>query len=127
MATILIDANIFVDMLDKRRGMSEDMVKKMAGHTLCLSPLSIHIACYVGKRKIPDKRVYSLTRLFKIVPLGEEVYLGALAGPTADFEDNVQLMSGTEAECDYFMTKDRALLTLGAYAGMVMIEGIENI
>lgn len=36
----------------------------------------------------------------------------ALEGPTVDFEDNTQLHSAAEAECDYFLTNDEKLLKM---------------
>lgn len=47
-----------------------------------------------------------------VIPFSEDVLKKSLNGPTSDFEDNVQLHSAAEAECDYFLTNDEKLLKM---------------
>ena len=48
-------------------------------------------------------------------PLTEYILDKALQGPTKDLEDNIQLHSAAEADCDFFITRDRQLLALGYF------------
>ncbi len=49
---------------------------------------------------------------FNVVELGQETLDIAMGGPTTDLEDNIQLHSAAEAECDYFLTNDKQILNL---------------
>lgn len=49
---------------------------------------------------------------FQLVDFSEIIMEKALHGPTNDFEDNVQMHSSTQAECDIFLTEDKKLLDL---------------
>jgi hypothetical protein len=39
---------------------------------------------------------------FQLVDISEDIVIRALQGPTPDFEDNVQLHSAANAECNLF-------------------------
>lgn len=109
MAKIFLDANIFIDIVEKRGDIELDEFK---GHDIFVSPLSLHILLYIMKQKIPYKKLSLLIDSFSVVALDESVTNLSTVGPTSDFEDNVQLHSATEAECDYFLTHDQKLLDL---------------
>lgn len=47
-----------------------------------------------------------------------------LSGPTVDFEDNVQLHSAAEAECEIFLTEDKKLLKLGFFGKTHVVSQI---
>lgn len=49
---------------------------------------------------------------FSIVDLSRSILDKALQGPTADLEDNIQLHSAAEADCDLFLTNDERLLKI---------------
>ena len=109
MAKVFLDANVFIDLIEKRKPIS---IEELSLHTLYLSPLSVHIMIYLYKYKIPDERLANIDRFFKLVPFNTRLIVQALDGPTANLEDNIQLHSAAEAECDTFLTGDDQLLKM---------------
>lgn len=109
MAKIFLDANIFIDVVEERSDIS---VEKFNSQTLFISTLSIHILTYVYKLQIPSLALSGLEHHFNIVPIDLTVALNSLQGPTVDFEDNIQLHSCSEVDCDYFLTRDEKLIDL---------------
>lgn len=107
MAKVFLDANVFIDIIEKRSNIS---IENFQGHTLFISPLAVHILTYVYKYQIPSDRLNGLEHFCNIVPLDQTVTLNSLMGPTKDFEDNIQLHSCAESECNYFLTEDVRLL-----------------
>ena len=109
MARVYLDANFLIDTAKKRRPFN---IASLKSHDLYISPLSLHILIYIAKYKIPDPELNRLKEYFYLVDFNEELVNKALLGPTNDFEDNVQLHSAAEAECDLFLTNDAKLLNL---------------
>lgn len=109
MARIFFDANFYISLVEQRRPINLDYFK---AHTLFLSPLSIGILTYLYKYKVPNQRLITSLNDFNLVTLDQKIIHAALAGPTADLEDNIQLHSAAEAECDLFLTEDKGLLNL---------------
>ena len=118
MAKIFLDTNIYIDIFENRS--SQDLAV-FQDHDLFISPLSIHILTYVYKYKIPNQELNVNPELFNIVPFDAKIVGKALIGPTNDFEDNVQLLSAAEADCDIFLTQDKKLLLM-KFFGKVKIE-----
>lgn len=56
-----------------------------------------------------------------MIPFDSAIAEKALVGPTSDFEDNVQLHSAAEAECDIFLTEDKKLSDM-KFFGKVRID-----
>ncbi|MBI2600984.1 hypothetical protein HYW42_03445 [Candidatus Daviesbacteria bacterium] len=115
MARVFLDTNIFIDLVEQRRSAVEE---NLENHDLFLSPLSIHILLYVTKKKIPYDRLTNIVARFHLISFDGDTAYRALEGPTADFEDNVQLLSGSTAECDAFLTADEKLLKLKFFGKM---------
>ena len=109
MAKVFLDANIFISLVEKRKPID---TKLLYTHSLYLSPLSIHILTYLYKYRIPDERLADIHKFFRVVPFDLRLTVKALGGPTIDFEDNIQLHSAAEAECDIFLTEDAKLLRM---------------
>ncbi|MDP3955132.1 MAG: hypothetical protein Q8Q15_02085 [bacterium] len=109
MAKVFLDANIFIDLIEKRR---EVQISDLDRHLAYISPLSIHILLYITKKKVPYFRLSRISKQFSLIPLDQDMAKLCLEGPTSDFEDNVQLYSAAEAECDFFLTEDKKLLSL---------------
>lgn len=109
MAKVFLDTNVFIDLVEKRKSIDR---KQLITHALFLSPLSIHILTYLYKYRIPDKRLADVDKFFKLIPLSTRLTIKALNGPTSAFEDNIQLNSADEADCDIFLTNDAKLLKL---------------
>ena len=53
-----------------------------------------------------------MSRKFETVKLNWNILEKALGGPTPDLEDNIQLHSCAEADCDYFLTNDKNILKM---------------
>ena len=77
---------------------------------------------YVSKFKVPSEMVVNLIKNIEIIDFVEETMERALVGPTDDFEDNVQLHSAAEADCDYFLTLDKKLLSMKYFGKMVICD-----
>ncbi|MBI3559669.1 hypothetical protein HY087_00890 [Candidatus Gottesmanbacteria bacterium] len=109
MARVFLDANYFIGLVNRT---PETEVDILEGHKGYISALSCHILCYVNKIKLPDKKIQVFAEDFFIVNLTDSIIQKAFASPTADMEDNIQLHSAVEADCDYFLTSDKKLLAM---------------
>lgn len=121
MAKVFLDANVFIDLVEKRKPLDR---KKLYTHSLYLSPLSIHILAYLYKYKVPDERFADIDRFFNLIPFDLKITIKALEGPTADLEDNIQLHSAAEAECDLFLTNDTKLLNIKFFGKMQILPDL---
>lgn len=122
MAKIFVDTNIFIDWVEGRKTTS--LLDKLEGQTLVISPLSIHILTYLYKYKIPNNKLAEYKQYFVFVPMDKIITFKALAGPTSDFEDNVQLHSCALADCDYFLTSDKELLKIKFFGKTQIVDKI---
>ncbi len=120
MARIFLDTNFYIDITKR----AKEKWKPLEEHLLFISPLSTHILFYARKLKVPDPEVNKLQEQFGKVPLTENVLNKALQGPTNDLEDNIQLHSATEAECDLFLTEDKRLLSLKFFGKLKIISNL---
>ena len=110
MARVFLDTNYFIDAIHRRP--EKQILESLRDNVIYTSSLSFHIYCYVYKIKIPNKKVLAQKDKFQLVDFSEYILEKALNGPTSDFEDNVQLHSAAEAECDLLLTNDKQLLNL---------------
>lgn len=110
MAKVFLDTNIFIDAIHRKP--EKQILQKLVGDVVYVSPLSFHIYCYIFNIKIPNKKVELQKEKFQIAPFEKEILSKALEGPTIDLEDNIQLHSAVEANCDFFLTSDKKLLNL---------------
>ena len=106
MEKVFLDTNILIDLVEKRREVTLDALNDA---DVFISPLSVHICMYVLKEKIPFERLSAIIQSFSIVDFTNKICKLALSGPTNDFEDNVQLHSAAESECEMFFTSDKKL------------------
>lgn len=111
MARVFLDTNSYIDVLKRAKEKWERLRKDL----LFISPLSTHILFYTYKLQVPDQEVDKLQEQFAIVSLTKGILENALQGPTEDLEDNIQLHSAVEADCDFFFTSDRILLKMGIF------------
>lgn len=109
MAKVFLNTNILIDLVEKRKPATTD---SLDGHDVFISPLSIHIFMYVTKQKVPYKKLSDIISKFQFVTFNQEIVYKSLGDPTSDFEDNVQLHSAAEEDCDIFLTSDSKLLNL---------------
>jgi len=122
MAKVFLDANYFIDLVEERK--QEVSLNKFREHQLFISSLSIHILSYIYKYKIPDKGLNIALKKFNIIDFDKQVVDKSLLGPASDFEDNVQLHSAAEAECDLFLTEDKKLLDLKFFGKTKIINSL---
>ena len=122
MARIFLDANFYIDATKRAKG-KWGFLKE---HLLFISPLSTHILFYARKLKVPNQDVNKLQEEFGIVLLSKDILDKALEGPTPDLEDNIQLHSAAESECDLFITSDKKLLAM-RFFGKTQITSPENL
>ncbi len=119
MAKIFLDTNYFIDAI--HRNPEKQILDSLEGHIVCISPLSIHIYCYIYKINIPNSILSSQLKKFQIIDFTQQVIERSLTGPTNDFEDNVQLHSAVEADCNTFLTNDKELREM-KFFGKVKID-----
>ena len=121
MAKIFLDTNTCIDLVESRGKLPGI---DLQDHALVISPLSIHILIYVTRQKIPYPTLSHLIKLFSVTVFDQSVCDRSLIGPTKDFEDNVQLHSASDAECDLFLTSDKKLLSLRFFGAMKIVKEI---
>lgn len=109
MDKVFLDTNYFIGFVNRT---PETDVEVIHNYRTYISPLSCHILFYVNKIKVPDEKLSSFISEFNIVPFTEKILNKALTSPTADLEDNIQLHSAAEADCDLFLTNDKDLLKM---------------
>jgi len=109
MASVFLDANVFIDAMEERR---EVRIGDFSEHTLVVSPLSVAVLAYLYKYHIPEEKLSQQLEFFNFQDLDATRALLAAEGPTSDYEDNLQLHSAAAAECDIFLTQDKELLKL---------------
>lgn len=110
MARVFLDTNVFIDLVENRG--SKNIAQDLDGQKVYISPLSTHITFYVMNKQVPNQRANATISQFEIVDLTKEIHDDSLTGPTQDLEDNVQLHSAAQSDCDYFLTSDKELLKL---------------
>jgi len=121
MGRVFLDTNFYIDITKRAR----EKWKSIRGNLLFISPLSTHILFYTRKLKVPDQEINKLQEQFGIVPLTKYILDKALQGPTTDLEDNIQLHSAAEAECNLFLTEDKKLLALKFFGKTQVANSIE--
>ncbi len=122
MAKVFLDTNIIIDFIEERQEVNSNLLE----NDLFVSPLSFHILIYTYKHKIPSEKLLKSRKYFNIVPFGEKINDGALLGPTTDFEDNVQLHSAAEADCDFFLTSDKQILNLKFFGKTKILKNLAD-
>lgn len=118
MAKVFLDANVYIDFMESRDKL---LAKALDGGDLFVSTISIGIWTYIYKRFVSNNSLLEMFNTFNFVDYTSSIAKRSVLGPTSDFEDNVQLHSASEANCDIFITKDLKLLKLG-YFGKVHIS-----
>ena len=116
MAKVFLDTNIFIDVV--HRNPEKEVLNSLSNHIVLISLLSVHIYCYTFKIDVLKSEVQKQTSKFKLINLDTRIYNKSATGPTSDLEDNIQLHSAAEADCDIFLTSDKKLLKLGYFGKM---------
>ena len=119
MAKVFLDTNFFIDLVEERQPID---ISQFSIHQVFISPLSVHILCYVMKRKVPYKKLLDAIEKFSLVPFNELVFQESMISPSNDFEDNVQLNSAAGVDCDFFLTRDKKLLKMKFFGRVRIVE-----
>ena len=115
MAKVFLDTNYFIGLANKIPEVNTEILDK---HQVFISILSCHILFYINKINIPDAKINSFIEDFNLIELSQDIFNKALMGPTADLEDNIQLHSAVDTDCDVFLTFDEKLLKLKFFGKM---------
>lgn len=118
MAKVFLDTNFVLDIAFRKK----EVLLMLNDNLVAISPLSLHILCYVNKIKIPDDDLQMFLDEYEIVNLTKNLIKKCIIGPTEDLEDNIQLHSATEAECDVFLTNDQDLLKMKFFGKMRIVS-----
>jgi len=110
MARVYLDTNYFIDAIERQ--INKNLFLSLSEHAIYVSTLSYHVFFYASKKRVPDEKIKGIEEETEIVDFGKNILEKALSGPTSDLEDNIQLHSAAEAECDYFLTLDKKLLSM---------------
>lgn len=122
MERVFLDTNIYIDIVKR----AKEKWKHLRSSLLFISPLSTHILFYSYKLKVPNFEVDKLHEQFSVVPLSKYIINKSLEGPTKDLEDNIQLHSAAEANCDLFITHDAKLLDLKFFGKTQVVSDIHK-
>gem|GEM_PF-2186769 len=99
-------------------GGEHDLAKVLSVNDLKVSVLTWHIVSYLKKWKMPSLKLKRLHDVITSIEMDNVIVNKAMAGPTDDFEDNVQLHSAVIGDCDYFLTIDKKLLKMKFFGKM---------
>lgn len=122
MANIFLDVNVLIDFICNG---GDERLESLRDYQLSTSTLSWHIVCYLMKWKIPNDKLSKIFNVLMSVEMSNSIVKRSMHGPTDDFEDNVQLHSASEAECDYFLTLDKKLLKMKYFGKMKISNKID--
>ncbi|KKQ42684.1 MAG: hypothetical protein US60_C0014G0005 [Microgenomates group bacterium GW2011_GWC1_37_8] len=107
---VFLDTNYFIDAIHRKS--EKNILEALIGYAAYVSPISVPIYCYLFKIEVPNDNLSIQIGKFRFVDLTREILEKAVSGPTRDLEDNLQLHSAAEAECNYFLTNDEKLLKM---------------
>lgn len=122
MAKVFLDTNYFIDAVHRKPEVN--ILDSLENHKVYCSTLSFHIYCYAYKIKIPNQKINRQKEKFYMVDYSEKILDNALNGPTKDLEDNIQLHSAVEIECDYFLTSDQKLLDMKFFGKAKIVSSL---
>lgn len=110
MGKVFLDTNIFIDAI--HRHPEKEILSNLTDFDVVISTLSVHTYCYSFKIKIPNTILFKQIEKFILVNFDSELLIKASEGPAADLEDNIQLHSAANADCNLFLTNDKNLLKM---------------
>ena len=138
MKKILVDINIVLDVLNKRKDHEAaakifDLCerKKMRGY-VCSHEITT-LSYFMGKYKYPKaKIIFIINRLldiFSVIPITEKILRNALSSSIEDYEDAVIEVSAISEGIDYIVSRDikdfgkGKIECLSALETVALIEG----
>ncbi len=118
MASVFLDSNLLFDIAERNVQKRE----QLNGHAVYLSTLSYHILFYTYKYLVPHKTISKLKEEFYMIDFTDKILDYALAGPTKDLEENIQLFSAKETKADYLLTSDKKLLKMKFFGKTKIVD-----
>ncbi len=122
MAKVFLDTNVYIDAAHRKPEVNAQFIN----HDVYYSCLSTHSLFYAQKLTVPQHDLHIILGKFQAVDLTVFIVENALTGPTPDLEDNIQLHSAAEAECDYFFTSDKKLLAMKFFGKTKVVDTIHR-
>jgi predicted nucleic acid-binding protein len=110
---ILVDVNVYIDVLTKRANWEEslrvlNLVRKSQEVEGWASALTVPLLYFFRLRVADEKQARADAQAslqgFRLVPLSEAIIHQALASALPDFEDNIQLASAEVITADHLIT-----------------------
>lgn len=112
---ILVDINVFLDVLWKRKGRVASAAVlhcaktgQIAGY---VSALTIPVLYFLNRRRANETRsrqeAERITAGFTILALNESILKLALASPLPEFEDNIQFFSARTESVHFLVTRNK--------------------
>ena len=115
---VFIDTNIVLDFLDLQRSLHHEAVEIIEflvsnDIEVCISEDMLSTIYYITKNKMQVLDFFTtISRLWKIVPFGQEVIQKAIEicknDGAIDFEDALQCLCAKANECTVLITNDKA-------------------
>jgi predicted nucleic acid-binding protein len=113
---ILVDTNIWLDIILKREGFYEKSLNSIEtlisrGFNIFLTATTITDIYYIAKRQLKDEQfvkntIRDLIKSFQIIPVDKERLTQALFLAVEDFEDSIQVSAGFSMRCEYILTRN---------------------
>ena len=112
---ILVDVNVFIDVLTKRANWQEslrvlNLVRNTPDIEGWISALTIPLFYFFRLRVVDEKQARADTQAavkeFQIVPLTQDIIDKALISDLPDFEDNIQLVSAETLAANHLITRN---------------------
>lgn len=112
---LLLDVNVFMDILERRDGWVESFAVvrycqqgRFTGH---ISALTFPIIYFLRRRRFAETQSREDTRKItagiEIIPLTAEIIEKAFQSSLTDFEDNIQIFSTEQIAADYAITRNK--------------------
>jgi predicted nucleic acid-binding protein len=113
---ILVDVNVFVDVMTKRANWQGSMralnlartSPEIEGWTSVLTvPLLYFFRLRMAEEKQARIDAHTAVKGFDLIPLTVDIVDKALASALPDFEDNIQMMSAETISADHIVTRNK--------------------
>lgn len=114
---ILIDTNLFLDVILKRENYYKDSSKiwSLVSEKIMpgfISAISINNLFYILRKKVEidivEELIDQIMDEFEIVPLTKDILKKARTMKNKDYEDSIQYLSALQAGCDYLITRNKS-------------------
>ncbi|MBI5452887.1 type II toxin-antitoxin system VapC family toxin [Candidatus Gottesmanbacteria bacterium] len=124
MARIFLDTNYFIDAVHRRP--ETQILVQLQNHIVYISPISVYNFYYTFKIRTPNQLFIKQLEKFNYIDFTGDILHRALQGPTSDIEDNIQLHSSAESDCDYFLTNDIKLLAMKFFGKTKILSSLTS-